>query len=154
MLPEIKWVNRYSDTNEPDKFGRWARDLICVGLRFGTVSRCTNEDKVWFTARTYFPMNDGNSPCRFEDYVTAFTAMNHLERMWLPEFLHKIDYEFSKQQHQMMERNGKFYVVSRKDHNDLQSLYPTSPDEAEEYEKFAQEVLKNATEHNYPYDNI
>jgi len=62
MLPVSHWENRYSDTNEPDKHGRWARDLICCGLRFGSVTRCTNEGKVWFTARTYFPTNDGNSP--------------------------------------------------------------------------------------------
>lgn len=154
MLPESKWVCRYSETKEPDKFGRWARDLICLGLRFGTVNRVEFEGNVVFTAHSYFPMNDGNCPNQTVNYKDAFTAMNHLECMWLPDFLHKIDYAFSSLQNQMMERDGKFYVVSRKDANVLHSLYPTSPDDVPEYEKEVKRVLKNSIEHNYPYDNF
>jgi len=154
MLPKCKWVCRYSETKEPDKFGRWARDLICLGLRFGTVNRVEFEGKVVFTAHSYFPMNDGNCPNRTETYQDAFTAMNHLECMWLPDFLHNIDSGFSELQHQMMEHNGKFYVVNRKDAEILHSLYPTGLEDVPDYEKEVQRVLKTATEHEYPYDNF
>lgn len=55
------WTNRYSDTDEPDQHGRWARQLSYKGKRICWVTkvRYTN----FFKVVDYFPSTGNDSPC-------------------------------------------------------------------------------------------
>ena len=66
MKNSIQWGIRYSDTDEPDRFGRWARIMYLNSVPFAWVNRLDSiigqaaEPVVRFSATLYFPtlMND------------------------------------------------------------------------------------------------
>ena len=64
MKNKIEWGIRYSDTDEPDRFGRWARIMYLNSVPFAWVNRLDgiidSESSIRFSATLYFPtlMND------------------------------------------------------------------------------------------------
>ena len=51
----IKWRIRYSDTDEPDKFGRWARLATINGVAIAWVNRFESDGVVGYDVNCYFP---------------------------------------------------------------------------------------------------
>jgi hypothetical protein len=65
MIETIKlsWNNRYSETDQPDKHGRLARELFYKGKKFCLI---TLENKLQinvYRVYDYFPSNGNDSPC-------------------------------------------------------------------------------------------
>jgi hypothetical protein len=55
MAKQLEWVNRYSDTDEPDKKGRWERICYCNGLRIAVTKMVMEHKSVMFSTKTFFP---------------------------------------------------------------------------------------------------
>jgi hypothetical protein len=51
----IEYFNRYSDTDLPDKMGRWARIAVYKNIRIAWISRIEYEDKMIFSVTLHFP---------------------------------------------------------------------------------------------------
>lgn len=51
----IKYTNRYSNTDLPDKMGRWARLAIYNNIRIAWISRIEIKNKVVFSVSCHFP---------------------------------------------------------------------------------------------------
>lgn len=58
---KIVWQTRYSDTDEDDQFGRWARIAKCNGRIVSWINRTKfvnieNKDEVLYQAKCFFPL--------------------------------------------------------------------------------------------------
>lgn len=51
----IEYIPRYSNTEEPDDMGRWARLAIFKNIRIAWISRIENNEKVVFSVICHFP---------------------------------------------------------------------------------------------------
>lgn len=87
---DIIWTSRYSDTDEPDNRGRWARIAYYNSFQIGWCSKVDHKGVKFFTIKTTFPAN-GN------DTVHEFTHFDTLDecKVWLKEqwelFISKLD---------------------------------------------------------------
>ena len=55
--------NRYSETNMPDKHGRWARIVYANNLQIAWISKVWIETKFFYSVTDYFPSVQNDSPC-------------------------------------------------------------------------------------------
>ena len=56
LIPsDLRWVNRYSQTDEPDKHGRWARMMVLNDITHAWVKRIEHEGVIMFSAILKFP---------------------------------------------------------------------------------------------------
>ena len=55
--------NRYSETNLPDKHGRWARIVYSNNLQIAWISKVWIETKFFYSVTDYFPSVQNDSPC-------------------------------------------------------------------------------------------
>ena len=55
--------NRYSETNFPDKHGRWARVVYANNLQIAWISKVWIETKFFYSVHDYFPSIHNDSPC-------------------------------------------------------------------------------------------
>jgi hypothetical protein len=63
LIKMIEIINRYSNTDEPDERGRWARKIIYKGFLIGWISRLEHvKGEVMFEGICYFPSNSNDSP--------------------------------------------------------------------------------------------
>lgn len=62
---DLIWVNRYSDTDQPDTHGRLARQLYYKGYFFSYIFREDLDENVpvHYSVRDYYPSNGNDSPC-------------------------------------------------------------------------------------------
>lgn len=51
----IQYIARYSDTEESDKRGRWARKVVFRGLCIGWISKLENDTSTKFSVSGNFP---------------------------------------------------------------------------------------------------
>ena len=56
-------LNRYSETNLPDKHGRWARVVYANGLQIAWISKVWIETKFFYSVHDYFPSIHSDNPC-------------------------------------------------------------------------------------------
>ena len=56
------WRPRYSDTELPDKNGRWSRLCFYNGLLIAWISRINNGNKIMYTVRDFFPTTGNDMP--------------------------------------------------------------------------------------------
>ena len=59
-------INRYSDTEEPDKHGRWTRIVYANNLQIAWISKIIIDDKNYYSVKDYFPSIHNDSPCYSE----------------------------------------------------------------------------------------
>lgn len=60
---KFKIINRYSDTDETDERGRWARKIIYNEFLIGWITRLQNKKKeAKFEGICYFPSNSNDNP--------------------------------------------------------------------------------------------
>lgn len=64
MCEKVEYKPRYSDTDEPDDIGRWARIVFYKGLQIGWISKTKNNDR--FLIAGTFP-TDGNDGSKYGD---------------------------------------------------------------------------------------
>lgn len=82
-MENLRWENRYSDTEKPDEMGRWARILFYKGLLIAWVRLTNFNDKsAVYTGRTYFPVNGRDLPFEHFTAKTSEEAMKHVESLW------------------------------------------------------------------------
>jgi hypothetical protein len=102
---EIKWYSKYSETNEVDKFGRWARvakdrDQVLIAWvnrvefedRDGDIEEGTESYplRVFFSTTLYFPtVPNNNSPNEIGKFDTAEEAKEWVAGKWT-EFVNRI----------------------------------------------------------------
>jgi hypothetical protein len=56
LIPkDLRWVTRYSQTDEPDKHGRWARMMVLNDITHAWVSRIVSNNEVVYSASLKFP---------------------------------------------------------------------------------------------------
>ena len=55
--------NRYSETNLPDKHGRWARIVYAGSFQIAWISKVWIETKFFYSVTDYFPSVQNDSPC-------------------------------------------------------------------------------------------
>lgn len=60
------WHPRYSQTEEPDKQGRWARLCFYRQFLIAWISRQKVNDTVVYVVTDYFPSNGNSNPCFVE----------------------------------------------------------------------------------------
>lgn len=61
LVPDnLRWVNRYSQTSEPDKHGRWARAMYVDDVLYAWITRLDVDGDIRYSARLYFPTKAGN----------------------------------------------------------------------------------------------
>lgn len=54
---------RYSDSNLPDKQGRWARIVYANDFQIAWISKVWIETKFFYSVHDYFPSIHNDSPC-------------------------------------------------------------------------------------------
>lgn len=61
----IKFIikNRYSNTNLPDKHGRWARIVYVNDFQIAWISMTFIDNKLFYRVVDYFPSIKSDSPC-------------------------------------------------------------------------------------------
>ena len=55
--------NRYSDSNQPDKHGRWARIVYANNFQIAWISKVWIETKFFYSVNDYFPSQHSDNPC-------------------------------------------------------------------------------------------
>lgn len=60
------WHTRYSQTEEPDKQGRWARLCFYRQFLIAWISRQQVNETVMYVVNDYFPTNGNSNPCFVE----------------------------------------------------------------------------------------
>lgn len=91
---EFIWDTRYSNTDEPDYMGRWARLLIYKGMLFAWVNRDgynkpDGRNDILFTIHGYFPINRNDMP-QYVASASTFEEAKELAEAKLREFIIKM----------------------------------------------------------------
>ena len=60
------WHSRYSNNDEPDKHGRWARLCFYRQYNIAWISRQVVNTTVMFVVTDFFPSNGNSNPCFVE----------------------------------------------------------------------------------------
>jgi len=56
LIPSnLRWVNRYSQSSEPDKHGRWARVMYVDDVQYAWVNRLDVDGRIRYSVRLNFP---------------------------------------------------------------------------------------------------
>lgn len=79
---ELEWKNRYSSTEEPDKYGRWARICYYNGLTIAWINRVESYGDVQYSISTYFPINSNDNPCYLVIFDTFEEAQTKVTELW------------------------------------------------------------------------
>lgn len=59
---DLIWIARYSDSDLPDKHGRWSRLCFYNGLLISCISRINNGNRIMYTVRDFFPSTGNDMP--------------------------------------------------------------------------------------------
>lgn len=74
-MNKFEWRTRYSETDEPDKQGRWARLCYYNGLMIAWVNRHESMfGNFFYTVTDYFPSIKNDNPCfvgKYKDFNYA-----------------------------------------------------------------------------------
>ncbi len=83
----ITYESRYSETDEPDKFGRWARVARVNWVKIAWVNRM---DKNTFTIQFFFPVDETDFPTGGTHKAHTFNQCKTIINDRWNEFLKKI----------------------------------------------------------------
>jgi hypothetical protein len=81
---KITWMPRYSHTDEPDKFNRWARIMYNeLGCQVAWINRVDGNGIIKFSANLYFPTkHSSDTPFAHEKFDDFEDARNFCETAW------------------------------------------------------------------------
>lgn len=74
----IKYLNRYSDTELPDKNGRWARTAVCKNIRIAWISKV--EDK--YSVICHFPTMQNDTANEHKVCSSLEEAKDFVKERW------------------------------------------------------------------------
>lgn len=92
-MNKLEIRTRYSDTDEPDKDGRWARLVYYNGKLITWINKNT-EIMDLYLVNTYFPVYESDNPLAKEKFYSFDDAIEWLENAW-NEFLLSINYDYA-----------------------------------------------------------
>ena len=78
----IEYFNRYSDTDLPDKMGRWARIGIYNKIRVSWISRVQTKDKIVFCASCHFPTMQNDTANEHKTFENFEEAKDFVSERW------------------------------------------------------------------------
>lgn len=79
---KIIYNNRYSNTSEPDKFGRWARTATYNGIRIAWIGRLEHEDKYRYSVSLHFPTLNNDTATEHKVFMTLQEAKEFVSERW------------------------------------------------------------------------
>ena len=79
----IEYQNRYSQTDEPDKQGRWARTATYRNIRIAWISRVQTKDKIVFCASCHFPTMQNDTANEHKTFETFKEAKDFVSERWI-----------------------------------------------------------------------
>jgi len=78
----LSWESIYSETELPDRHGRWARKCIFKDRNIGRVSRVEHNGIIVFRASVNFPCNGNDLPWLFANFESFKAAKEYVEYYW------------------------------------------------------------------------
>ena len=87
---KIIYNNRYSNTSEPDKFGRWARTASYNGIRIAWINKFEQEDKEHYSVSLHFPTLNNDTATEHKVFMTLKEAKAFIQEK-LSWFKNKIN---------------------------------------------------------------
>lgn len=78
----IQYIERYSDTNEPDKHGRWARMAIYKDVRIADIVRYETREGIRYVVKCNFPTANSDYPFDIETFEEFSDAKEYLKEAW------------------------------------------------------------------------
>lgn len=78
----IEYQNRYSQTDEPDKQGRWARTATYRNIRIAWISRVQTKDKIVFCASCHFPTMQNDTANESKVFFSLEDAKEFVSERW------------------------------------------------------------------------
>jgi hypothetical protein len=78
----ITYQSRYSDTDEPDDMGRWARKAYYRGVCIAWISRLEINGKIIFSVNTHFPLTGSDIPNKHDIANSFEEAKLSVENLW------------------------------------------------------------------------
>ena len=78
----IRFTFRYSDTEHPDKYGRWARKFFFRDRHIAWVSRIEVEDEVLYSISFHFPLNGSDAATHSKIFKSFDEAENCIKEEW------------------------------------------------------------------------
>lgn len=89
-MSKIIYNARYSDTDLPDKFGRWARTASYNGIRIAWISKFEQEDKECYSVSLHFPTMQNDTANEHKIFYSLDEAKEFVKERWV-WFLNKIN---------------------------------------------------------------
>jgi hypothetical protein len=78
----IEYINRYSDNDLPDSFGRWARIGKFKNITIAWISRVEFGENIVFLASCYFPTLPNDTANETKNFKTLEEAKEFIENRW------------------------------------------------------------------------
>ena len=78
----IEYQNRYSQTDEPDEQGRWARTATYRNIRIAWISRVQTKDKIVFCASCHFPTMQNDTAKESKVFFSLEDAKEFVSERW------------------------------------------------------------------------
>lgn len=82
IIEYIKYQNRYSQTDEPDKQGRWARTATYKDIRIAWISKHLVKDKWAFCAICNFPTMQNDTANESKVFYSLEDAKHFISERW------------------------------------------------------------------------
>jgi hypothetical protein len=82
IMDEIEYQNRYSQTDEPDKQGRWAITATYKNIRIAWISKHFCEDKYTFCASCHFPTMQNDIANETKVFFSLGDAKDFVYERW------------------------------------------------------------------------
>mgnify|MGYP003425618314 CR=1 FL=1 len=78
----MKYISRYSDTDQPDEQGRWARDVVYKGVSIAWINRISVDNKIAYSVTLHFPTGQGSNPNASKVCYSYESSQEFVKEMW------------------------------------------------------------------------
>lgn len=79
---KIEYYNRYSQTDEPDNLGRWARLAVYKNVRIAWISRVIVKEKTTFIVSLHFPTMQNDTANEHKTFASLKNSKQFIEKKW------------------------------------------------------------------------
>ena len=105
-MNKIEYHTRYSDTDEFDSKGRWARLAVYNNIRIAWIDKQLINGKMVFFVKNHFPTMQNDTANEIEHFYTLDEAKDYLSKKW-KWFLTNVNKEHIKSE---CDINGHIFV--------------------------------------------
>jgi len=81
-MNKIIYNTRYSDTDKPDKFGRWARTASYNGIRIAWINKFDQEDEEYYSVSLHFPTLNNDTANEHKVSMSLQEAKEFVSERW------------------------------------------------------------------------